>query len=78
MQRQIEQLVIRYTRLIHPEDLGKETSELENKLRELVNEVLQEERGRMIRWVSSNYSRSTHPLYAHVDASETIKLIKDN
>ena len=36
-----EQIIAKYTRLIHPQDLGSPTSKLENILRDLVEEIIE-------------------------------------
>jgi hypothetical protein len=43
-----EILVSKYTKIIHPQDIGKETSVLENTLRNLIEEARQRERERII------------------------------
>lgn len=40
MKEEIEAIVVKYTRLIHPEDLGEATSKLENLLREALTDLL--------------------------------------
>ena len=44
----IESQVISLTRKIHPQDLGEETSKLENILRQALEEVVAEERERVV------------------------------
>ena len=44
MNREIENLLSKYTKIIHPQDTGKETNALENTLRNLIEELLQQER----------------------------------
>lgn len=45
--KDIEEIVAKYTKLIHPQDLGEPTSKLENTLREAFEELttLQSSRG---------------------------------
>ena len=43
----IEAQVVSLTRKIHPQDLGEETSKLENMLRQALEEVVAEERERV-------------------------------
>ena len=49
MNKEIEKLVSKYTKIIHPQDTGKETNALENTLRNLIEEITQQERERIIK-----------------------------
>ena len=48
-----ESQVISLTRKIHPQDLGGETSKLENILRQALEEVVAEERTRVVELIKS-------------------------
>jgi len=47
-QEYIESQVISLTRKIHPQDLGEKTSKLENTLRQALEEVVAEDRARVM------------------------------
>jgi len=75
MNREIETLVSKYTKIIHPQDTGKETNDLENTLRNLIEELILQERERIIGEIEK--MRTAPPENAKTEVKDTFQTINN-
>jgi hypothetical protein len=71
-----EILVSKYTKIIHPQDIGKETSVLENTLRNLIEEARQRERERIIEEIEKMRKNLPKAINVEIDLDHGYNAIK--
>ena len=71
-----EQLIIKYIRIIHQQDLGKKTEILEYILRDLIYESIQQERERIIEEIEK-MKIEIEPQAEGTDVDDTMRTINN-
>jgi len=59
-----------------PQELEKLQEDIVNIMKQYAEHMVQQERERIVKIANENFSRSTQPLYAHVDYAKLINGIK--
>ena len=81
-QEYIEAQVVSLTRRIHPQDLGEETSKLENILRQALEDAVAEERGKRLKDLLSTLPRKffedeDHAVGGYISKKDLYELLTD-